>query len=238
MNCSGVYIWKYKGIYLYVGKSKNVFNRIKDEYCNGSINSKALEFIRNLPELEIEIHFCEESELDKMEAYYINKYNTLAEGFNIQPNNYDFKKNRQTEKRIRYGDVKKRIICLNDGEIYSNYSEAKNHYNISTSSDVARVCNGYQDIVNGKRFCYLSDIKTLKFLPKSLLAKIFKKMQEDEWDWIYDNTNFFDTMAYLQERTDWETRWVASRKKERAKHKGLSKKSGCKFETKLTIIYE
>ena len=236
MNPSGIYIWKYKGQPIYVGQSKHIFNRVKDEYCNGSINEKMFNILQKLPEFEIEFHTYPEKDLDKWESYWINRYHTLTEGFNIQPNNYDFTKNREVEDKIRYGNLATRVICLDDGKIYSNYSDAAAHYNVF-ATNVARVCKGYRDYAGGKKFCLLSDIKTIKFLPRQLLKKIFSGMQEDEWDYIDNNTNFFDTIQYLEDRPDWEDRWVACRKKVR-KQNADNRVNGGNFSCKLFVCYE
>lgn len=86
MSC-GIYILSFTGTHkLYVGQSKNIEVRYK-QHCSelerGIHTVKLLKAyeIYGLPTLEIET-LCDASMLDEKEAYYINLWNAVDDGFN------------------------------------------------------------------------------------------------------------------------------------------------------------
>lgn len=210
---SGIYLWKDSGKTFYVGQAIDMLVRIEGEE-RGSINDYAysrMQDAKSKGTLTIEFIPKPIDDLDYWESYYIQLHDTMfPRGCNIQKGKYDLSSTKVVDFKPetlvvkRYGNIKRRIICLNDGKVFSNQNAVAAYYNINSGS-VNHACKHQRDVVNNLMFCYVEDISVIKELPRSRVMDILGNMQEDEIDYMYSNTNIKDTVGLLKEKTDWKS---------------------------------
>ena len=88
-------------------------------------------------------------EADKKEKYYIKIYDTINNGYNIQTGGFkDYEmpllkgKHNSKETEFKNGNIsirRKKVICIENNEIYDSVSEAQK---LTNSFHIGDVCNG------------------------------------------------------------------------------------------------
>ena len=81
-------------------------------------------------------------EADKKERYWINYYNSVLGGYNIE---YGGNSAYHTKK----------VLCLTDNIIFETVGDACKYYNCENSNYIYRVCRGERRSYKGKIFVYL-----------------------------------------------------------------------------------
>lgn len=84
-----------------------------------------------------------EDELNNKEKYWINKYNSISEGYNIDLGGNSHHFSEEHRQKIRESNAKtlgKPVICLNTGQIYISCQEAKRQTGVEHIGDC---CSGH-----------------------------------------------------------------------------------------------
>lgn len=168
-----MYIYKFTNSFngmSYIGQTcdiKKRFNNHKNNIFNITINTK---FIKGLRQFGFEnfiftvLFECNFEDVDLMENYCIDLYDSSENGYNIVHKKYDKNKARKIYNNIITGNYVvyepyrfisgKTVTCLNDYEVFSSVAECERYYNIRHVNDV---CTGNRATVNNLVFRYLDD---------------------------------------------------------------------------------
>ena len=67
----------------------------------------------------------------------------------------------------------KKIMCINDGNMFSSITEAADYYNV-TRSAISKQLNGMRSQVDGRYFIYVDDTSDVNVLRKQKIEEIYK----------------------------------------------------------------
>ena len=135
----------------YIGVTKNdLKERVsKGYYNNYEFNKDIHQFGWNNFEKKIIDMAKNKCEADKKEKYYIKIYDTINNGYNIQTGGFkDYEmpllkgKHNSKETEFKNGNIsirRKKVICIENNEIYDSVSEAQK---LTNSFHIGDVCNG------------------------------------------------------------------------------------------------
>lgn len=103
-------------------------------------------------------------ELKKLEKYYISKYKS---------NNPKYGYNKTLGGENVADSLKKKVICINDQNIFDSLADAGEYYNISYTA-ISQCCLGKTQQVYGKQFAYYEEGK--KYELKEISNECFKQV--------------------------------------------------------------
>ena len=173
----------------YIGQSKDVAHRKachKYDLEHDCHNNKTLqkEYNENPQAIIFEVLCrCREDDLDGLERYYIEKYDTIKNGYNSESGGIsgfkhtkesvrrmsDSKKGNQSMKGIRLSDEwkrhlseaqprRKKVVCTETGEMFESFAEAARKTGLNRTKIVS-CCTGKRKTTGGYHFRY-ADEKT------------------------------------------------------------------------------
>lgn len=132
-------------------------------FTSRSLKIRYKEHCKNFPDrkqyyIEL-IEEIEDKETAKQkEKYYIQFYNTVNEGDNINlgmgqsaPNKGNFQKENQFGKQGT-----KKVKCLETNEVFNSLTECAKYFNLSISK-ISAVCRGKRKTTGKKHFIYYSE---------------------------------------------------------------------------------
>ena len=180
---SGIYMFvnKING-HKYVGQSKNIFERIGSHLIALRKNKDGCVILQHAWNKYGEDNFCidvlelcNKDRLDGAEAYWIKKYGTNINGYNIAPggmgyiyeesresllekqiiedfknSGYKYTNDCKSEKTKKYNKTQE-IVCLNTGEIFKNARECCIKYPSADNSIILKCCKNI--FVSGGNHC-------------------------------------------------------------------------------------
>lgn len=193
---NGIYkISNIKTNLVYIGSSNNLQRRLHRHFYELSHNIHKNYKIQNdfnsfgLDSFYVEILITFENitiqELRNQERYYIEKYNSLQNGYNLVPvDDFNFT-HKQLSEYAKKGNADKmrKVMAFNkdSGEFiqeFESVSSAAAFYNTS-SSNISRVCNGKVNYIKGCVFCYSEEYdknKCYKYIkPKKIISEETRK---------------------------------------------------------------
>lgn len=117
-------------------------------------NYNLLEDIKKYGYASFEVNTCfdiasSREELNQKEIYWINKFDSVKNGYNST-------RGGSGDKDDRY---KEEVICLNNKKIYSNAEEIEKESGFIKVSDVIKCCELVCDTIKGYKFMYLIQYK-------------------------------------------------------------------------------
>lgn len=136
---------------LYIGQTKDYYSRIRSHLYflrRGISDCKKLQYSFNKHgedafEFSI-IEMCPEDELDDREIYWIEKLDTVDNGYNLCYGGGGLRGYKQSEDAIALRAAKKSIpiVCLNTGEVFDKAKDAASKYGTNGISGIRACCNG------------------------------------------------------------------------------------------------
>lgn len=147
---------------IYCLKDKN--NKIKYVgFTSRKLEVRFKEHCKNYPERKnYHIELIEETkdkEIAKQkEIYYINFYNTIKDGDNI---NLGMGQSTPNSGNFQFGNTfgrkgTKKVKCLETNEVFNSLTECANYFNLSVSN-ISAVCKGKRKTTGNKHFIYYSE---------------------------------------------------------------------------------
>lgn len=149
-------------------------NRHKNTYLQHAYNKEPDAFIFEI------ICYCKEEDLDELEMFYINKYKATDQecGYNLDKSARGTgRKSEETKRKmseVKKGNTamcgiklseewkkhlseaqphKKRVICIDTGEVYESFADAARRTGLNRSKIVS-VCTGKRKTTGGLKFRY------------------------------------------------------------------------------------
>lgn len=199
---------------VYIGSSNNLKKRLHRHFYELSHNIHKNYKIQNdfnsfgLDSFDVKILITYKNisiqKLREQEQYYIEKYNSLQNGYNLVPvDNFNFT-HEQLSKYAKKGNINKmrKVMAFNKDsgkfiQEFESISSAAIYYKTS-SSNISRVCNGKINYIKGCVFCYSENynknkcykyIKIKKIISEETRKKLQKACNRNQPVYKYDLKN-------------------------------------------------
>lgn len=165
----------------YIGQSKDVFKRISNHKNLLRKNKHHNNYLQRAWDKYGEENFtfyllqsCNESDIDKLERYYISLYNTTSEtnGYNLESGGNEGKKhsNKTIEKLLEiHQSDKVPVYCIELNKIYDGFIDIEKEFGVSYAA-IRKCCVEKRGTCCGYHWLYLSD-KTNENIKKTLNSK-------------------------------------------------------------------
>lgn len=134
---------------MYIGQTKNTLKYRFQQHCASTSYCKKLcKAIQKYGKENFTIKQIDlansRKEANEKERYWIKFYKTQIEGYNLTEGGYDAISTRR-----------KRVICLNTGEIFESITAAAKKFKADKVDYIARVCHGVRPRFKGYNFAFL-----------------------------------------------------------------------------------
>ena len=170
---------------VYIGITKL---KVEQRWQNGKGYSKQPKFYNailkygwnNFEHIILEQNILTEKEALKKESYYIKKYNSVQNGYNVLEN---------TTENPSYTVQYIPIYCIEKNTYYKSIAEASRQLGFSTSGDIEKVIRGERNGCHGLHFLKASEVNE-----KNIKSALKKRTGKNRKIYCVENKKIFNNL--------------------------------------------